>query len=138
MGVVLARCIRSTRQGLATTCTANSKGLFAYYQYAEASFILTCRTQDGGGSDVFNLGTGVGTTVAEIAGAVERRSGRPLHRTVVGRREGDPPALVAAAGKARRVLGWTPTQSDIDNIVETAWLWHERDLARQTPESSRP
>jgi predicted Zn-dependent protease len=33
-----------------TTCTANSKGLFAYYQYAEASFVLTCRTKDGGGS----------------------------------------------------------------------------------------
>jgi predicted Zn-dependent protease len=33
-----------------TTCTANSKGLFAYYQFAEASFILTCRTKDGGGS----------------------------------------------------------------------------------------
>jgi predicted Zn-dependent protease len=33
-----------------TTCSANSKGLFAYYQYAEASFILTCRTPDGGGS----------------------------------------------------------------------------------------
>ncbi len=33
-----------------TTCSANSKGLFAYYQYAEASFILTCRTPDGSGS----------------------------------------------------------------------------------------
>jgi predicted Zn-dependent protease len=33
-----------------TTCSANSKGLFAYYQYAEASFILTCRTPDGTGS----------------------------------------------------------------------------------------
>ncbi len=33
-----------------TTCSANSKGLFAYYQYAEAGFILTCRTPDGGGS----------------------------------------------------------------------------------------
>ena len=33
-----------------TTCSANSKGLFAYYQYAEASFILTARTRDGGGS----------------------------------------------------------------------------------------
>jgi predicted Zn-dependent protease len=33
-----------------TTCTANSKGLFAYYQYAEAGFILTCRTPDGTGS----------------------------------------------------------------------------------------
>jgi predicted Zn-dependent protease len=33
-----------------TTCSANSAGLFAYYQYAEAGFILTCRTQDGRGS----------------------------------------------------------------------------------------
>src|SRR5215204_853396 len=33
-----------------TTCSANSKGLFAYYQYAEASFILTARTKDGTGS----------------------------------------------------------------------------------------
>jgi predicted Zn-dependent protease len=33
-----------------TTCSANSKGLFAYYQYAESSFILTCRTPDGAGS----------------------------------------------------------------------------------------
>jgi predicted Zn-dependent protease len=33
-----------------TTCSANSKGLFAYYQYAETSFILTCRTADGAGS----------------------------------------------------------------------------------------
>jgi predicted Zn-dependent protease len=33
-----------------TTCNANSKGLFAYYQSAEAGFILTCRTPDGGGS----------------------------------------------------------------------------------------
>ena len=33
-----------------TTCSANSKGLFAYYQYAEAGLILTCRTPDGSGS----------------------------------------------------------------------------------------
>src|SRR3954468_21663742 len=33
-----------------TNCSANSEGLFAYYQYAEAGMILTCRTQDGRGS----------------------------------------------------------------------------------------
>jgi len=33
-----------------TTCTANSEGLFAFYEYAEAGFVLTCRTSDGGGS----------------------------------------------------------------------------------------
>ena len=33
-----------------TNCTANTKGLFAYYSYAEAGFILTCRMADGSGS----------------------------------------------------------------------------------------
>lgn len=47
MGVVGSGYIPKTHQ---TTCNANSKGLFAYYQVAEASFILTCRTPDGTGS----------------------------------------------------------------------------------------
>ena len=46
-GVIGSGYIPKTYQ---TTCNANSKGLFAYYQYAEAGFILTCRTTDGGGS----------------------------------------------------------------------------------------
>jgi UDP-arabinose 4-epimerase len=82
----------------------------------------------GGASDVFNLGTGVGTTVAEIAAAVERVTGRPLARRVGPRRAGDPACLVAWAEKARAVLGWTPRYPDIDVIMETAWRWHQRDM----------
>lgn len=47
MGTVGSGFIPKVHQ---TTCNANSKGLFAYYQWAEASFILTCRTGDGTGS----------------------------------------------------------------------------------------
>ncbi|MGE3141848.1 MAG: UDP-glucose 4-epimerase GalE [Hyphomonadaceae bacterium] len=87
-----------------------------------------CRALDylqaGGQSDVFNLGTGVGTTVKEIADAVERVAGRSFPRKIGPRREGDPAALVAGADKARDVLGWRPTQSDIDAIIRTAWRWH--------------
>ena len=36
------------------------------------------------------------------------------------------PAIVAGAEKARRVLGWTPTHSSIDEIIESAWRWHGR------------
>ena len=79
---------------------------------------------NGGQSEIFNLGTGTGTTVAEIAGAVERVAGRPLPRRVIGRRAGDPPALIASAAKAERILGWKPRHSSIDNIVATAWRWH--------------
>ena len=78
----------------------------------------------GGASDVFNLGTGAGTTVAEIAAAVERIGGKPLARQVGARRTGDPAALVATADKARDILGWVPRYSSIDNIIATAWRWH--------------
>jgi len=66
-----------------TTCAANSKGLFAYYQYAEASFILTCRTPDGGGSgwagltgvkDVTRINAG---ELTEIAADKALRSQKP-------------------------------------------------------------
>lgn len=82
---------------------------------------------NGGQSDVFNLGTGNGTTVTEIADAVDRRSNRPLRRIKADRRAGDPPALVAAAAKAERVLGWRPTHSSIEEIIDTAWRWHEKE-----------
>jgi UDP-glucose 4-epimerase len=77
-----------------------------------------------GKAGFFNLGTGVGTTVGEIADAVERMAARPLTRKVGPRRPGDPPTLVASAQKAAEVLGWRPTRSDIDTIVSTAWRWH--------------
>jgi predicted Zn-dependent protease len=66
-----------------TTCTANSKGLFAYYQYAEASFILTCRTKDGGGSGWAGL-TGIkdvalidATRLTEVAADKALKSQKP-------------------------------------------------------------
>ncbi len=66
-----------------TTCSANSKGLFAYYQYAEASFILTCRTPDGGGSGWAGL-TGVkdvsrinAVELTEVAADKALRSQKP-------------------------------------------------------------
>jgi UDP-arabinose 4-epimerase len=87
-----------------------------------------CRALDrlmgAAGSDVFNLGTGVGTTVAEIAAAVERVAGRRLQRAIGPRRPGDPPALLASAEKAQRLLGWRPQHSDIDAIIRSAWRWH--------------
>jgi UDP-arabinose 4-epimerase len=78
----------------------------------------------GGSSDAYNLGTGNGYTVKEIAEAVEMASGRPLPIEFGPRRAGDPPVLVASADKARRVLGWSPTRSSLANIVQTAWRWH--------------
>ncbi|WP_239806110.1 UDP-glucose 4-epimerase GalE [Croceicoccus hydrothermalis] len=75
------------------------------------------------GSHIFNLGTGVGTTVLELLAAVERIAGRRPSVEMGGRRAGDPAALVASYEKAQRVLGWQPQCSDIDTIVDTALAW---------------
>ncbi len=81
-------------------------------------------------SQVFNLGTGVGTSVKELADAVERISGGKITRKLAPARAGDPPSLVASAAKAENVLGWKPQHSSIDNIIRTAWAWAQTDRAR--------
>jgi UDP-arabinose 4-epimerase len=75
-----------------------------------------------GGTHVFNLGTGVGTTVLEVVEAVRRASGGRLRVRIGPARRGDPPVLVAAADKAEQELGWVPELS-IEQIVETTIAW---------------
>lgn len=85
--------------------------------------------QDGP-SDIFNLGTGRGYSVLELANAVARTAGKPVPRVMAPRRSGDPPRLVASADKAERVLGWRPQHSDLDTILQSAWAWFEQEQAR--------
>jgi UDP-glucose 4-epimerase len=73
---------------------------------------------------VCNLGTGRGYSVREVIRAVEETSGRKVPVNEAPRRPGDPPALVASADRARRLLDWTPRYGDLRAVVETAWQWH--------------
>jgi UDP-glucose-4-epimerase GalE len=93
---------------------------------AEAHVLALDYLRRGGASTALNLGTGQGHSVREVIAAAERVSGRPIARRETARRPGDPPALVADASRAREVLGWTPTHSDLDTILRTAWAWHDR------------
>jgi UDP-glucose 4-epimerase len=77
-----------------------------------------------GRSDVFNLGTGRGSSVLEVLDCARRVSGREIPAEQVGRRPGDPAAVYADHAKAREILGWTPRYG-LQEIVETAWRWHE-------------
>ena len=79
----------------------------------------------GGDSVALNLGTGTGTTVKELLGAIEDVSNRPFPVEYIGRREGDSHTLVANNDKARDVLGWVP-QYDLSQIISSAWNWHSR------------
>lgn len=78
----------------------------------------------GGGSLRLNLGTGRGHSVREVISATEKVTGRPVPHSVGPRRAGDPPALVADAGAARRVLGWQATRSDLETLIADAWGWY--------------
>jgi UDP-glucose 4-epimerase len=79
---------------------------------------------DGGASDVFNLGNGLGFSVLEVIRCAEKIAGRPIPFAIAARRAGDPPVLVASAEKAQRLLGWRPAHTDISGIVDSAWRWH--------------
>jgi len=83
----------------------------------------------GGASDIFNLGTGRGYSVMELADAVSRVAGKEVPRIIADRRPGDPPSLVASADKAERVLGWRPGRSDLDTILQTAWDWFQKEAS---------
>ena len=79
-----------------------------------------------GGVDAINIGGGDGHSVREIVAAVRDQCRRDFPANVTSRREGDASRLVADISRAREALGWKPEQSDIKNIVATAWNWHQK------------
>jgi UDP-glucose 4-epimerase len=77
-----------------------------------------------GTGQAYNLGSGIGATVLEVLRACEDAVGRPIPHEFAGRRPGDPAVLIASPDKIIRELGWSPRHSDIREIVQTAWKWH--------------
>jgi UDP-glucose 4-epimerase len=70
---------------------------------------------------VCNLGTGTGSSNAEVVAAVRNVTGRDVAVRVAARRPGDSSTLVAANDLARSVLGWEPVRSSLEEIVSDAW-----------------
>jgi len=93
---------------------------------AQAHVLALDYLADGGGSTALNLGTGRGHSVLEVIEAARVVSGRDIPVVLAGRREGDPPVLMAVADKARSVLGWEPVHTDLEEILRHAWDWHRR------------
>jgi UDP-glucose 4-epimerase len=78
---------------------------------------------------IFNLGNGHGFSVREVIESARRVTGHPIPAEIHPRRAGDPAVLVASSEKAIRELGWKPRYSQIDEIIRTAWLWHQKRYA---------
>ena len=75
---------------------------------------------------IFNLGNGQGFSVREVIESARRVTGHPIPSRSIPRRAGDPAVLVASSEKAIRELGWKPRYTQLDDIVRTAWLWHQK------------
>jgi UDP-glucose-4-epimerase GalE len=92
---------------------------------AEAHLLALEKLQPGQGMQ-YNLGTGRGYSVREVIRTVEDVTGKKVPVKEGPRRAGDPPALVAAAEKIQKDLGWKPRYTEVRPIVETAWNWHSK------------
>ncbi|GAW32743.1 UDP-glucose 4-epimerase GalE [Carboxydocella sp. JDF658] len=93
---------------------------------AEAHLLALQYLWIGGESGPFNLGNGQGFSVQEVISVARQVTGHPLPVQIGPRRPGDPARLVAAAEKARQVLGWQPRYPDLMAMIETAWAWHHQ------------
>ena len=75
---------------------------------------------------IYNLGNGRGFSVREVIESARRVTGHPIPVEVHPRRAGDPAVLVASSEKAIRELAWKPRYTQLDDIIRTAWVWHQK------------
>jgi UDP-glucose-4-epimerase GalE len=93
---------------------------------ASAHVLALQGLESGCESGPFNLGNGRGYSVKEVIQAAEQVTGLTIPIIASARRPGDPARLVADASRANEVLGWQPEIGDLNQIVATAWAWHQR------------
>ena len=75
--------------------------------------------------DVFNLGTGTGSSVLEVIKSFESVSGKKLNYRIVSRRAGDVIEAYADTKKANEILGWR-AESSLDDAMKSAWDWEQK------------
>lgn len=95
---------------------------------AKAHVVALQRLLDGNNDEnfeVFNLGTGTGSSVLEVIQSFERVSGKKLNYKVVDRRPGDVIQAYADTKKANEVLGWE-AESTLDDAMASAWKWEQK------------
>ena len=81
--------------------------------------------QDGKGSRVFNLGSGVGFSVREVIDQVKLVTNQPIPVIEGDRRPGDCTKLVSSSTRAMKELGWSASRSNLKQMITDAWRWHQ-------------
>ncbi|MDU1340361.1 UDP-glucose 4-epimerase GalE [Clostridium butyricum] len=91
----------------------------------EAHILAMKYLTHGGESNTFNLGSSQGFSVKEIVETARKVTDKNIKAIIGERRAGDPSKLIASSDKARKILGWNPIRTNIENIIKDAWLWHD-------------
>jgi UDP-glucose 4-epimerase len=80
---------------------------------------------------IYNIGNGQGFSVLEVIDSVRRVTGKPIAIEEHERRPGDPAVLVASSEKIKSELGWKPQFAELDQIIASAWEWHQQRYAEK-------
>ncbi|MGM0882139.1 MAG: UDP-glucose 4-epimerase GalE [Bacillota bacterium] len=92
---------------------------------ADAHVLAVDRLRTGADSSVYNLGNGTGFSVKEVIDIAREVTGKEIPAVMEARRAGDPAVLVASSDRARQELGWNPKRNKLEDIIKSAWSWHE-------------
>lgn len=93
---------------------------------AQAHILALEHIMSGQGNIAVNIGNSTGYSVAQVIEAAKRITKKTIPVLKSPRREGDPAVLIADSARAKSILNWKPTHSDLDTIVETAWKWRQK------------
>jgi UDP-glucose 4-epimerase len=88
--------------------------------------LLALEALDEKPQQIYNLGNGHGFSVREVIEAARRVTGHKIRAVEAPRRFGDPAVLVASSEKIQSELGWKPQHADLDQIISSAWNWHQK------------
>jgi UDP-glucose 4-epimerase len=88
--------------------------------------LLAFEALDGRDRMIYNLGNGHGFSVREVVESARRVTGHPIPVEELPRRPGDPSVLIASSAKIETDLGWKPKYTKLDDIVQSAWQWHQQ------------
>jgi len=83
-------------------------------------------------TEIFNLGTGKGSSVLDVIKAFEKASGKKLDYKIVGRRKGDITSAYADTKRAIEILGWK-SKKTLEDALKDAWKWQKK-LGQENPD----
>ena len=87
--------------------------------------LSTVESKNDDNYEVFNVGTGTGSSVLEVINSFEKVSGEKLNYKIVARRAGDITSAYADTTKANTVLGWK-SEYNLDQAMKSAWEWEQK------------